>query len=111
MKPLGVGLGTPPNYRASWRVLSAKHPLRVPESIFCFVGVKRLLFNLQFLRGFAALGVVFYHTDFRLAGEWHTDFSGVAIFFVISGFIMCFITRVDADRFLVKRLIRIVPMY
>jgi exopolysaccharide production protein ExoZ len=70
-----------------------------------------LLFNLQFLRGLAALGVVFYHTGFRLAGEWHTDFSGVAIFFVISGFIMCFITRENADRFLAKRFIRIVPMY
>ena len=70
-----------------------------------------MLFNLQVLRGLAALGVVFYHTDFRLAGDWHTDFSGVAIFFVISGFIMCFITREDADDFLVKRFIRIVPMY
>jgi exopolysaccharide production protein ExoZ len=54
---------------------------------------------------------VFYHTDFRLAGDWHTDFSGVAIFFVISGFIMCFITRENADEFLKMRLIRIVPMY
>jgi exopolysaccharide production protein ExoZ len=72
---------------------------------------KGLLFNLQFLRGLAALGVVFYHTDFRLAGDWHTDFSGVAVFFVISGFIMCFITREDADGFLAKRFIRIVPMY
>ena len=70
-----------------------------------------MLFNLQVLRGLAALGVVFYHTDFRLAGDWHTDFSGVAIFFVISGFIMCFITREDADGFLAKRFIRIVPMY
>jgi exopolysaccharide production protein ExoZ len=70
-----------------------------------------LLFNLQVLRGLAALGVVFYHTDFRLAGDWHTDFSGVAIFFVISGFIMCFITRDNADDFLKMRLIRIVPIY
>ena len=70
-----------------------------------------MLFNLQVLRGLAALGVVFYHTDFRLAGDWHTDFSGVAIFFAISGFIMCFITRQDADHFLTKRFIRIVPMY
>jgi peptidoglycan/LPS O-acetylase OafA/YrhL len=27
------------------------------------------------LRGLAAFGVAFYHTDFRLAGAWHTDFS------------------------------------
>jgi len=70
-----------------------------------------LLFNLQILRGIAALGVAFYHTDFHLPGDWHTDFSGVAIFFVISGFIMCFITRESADGFLAKRVVRIVPMY
>jgi exopolysaccharide production protein ExoZ len=70
-----------------------------------------LLSNLQVLRGLAALGVVFYHTDFRLAGDWHTDFAGVSIFFVISGFIMCYITRRDADDFLAKRFVRIVPMY
>jgi exopolysaccharide production protein ExoZ len=70
-----------------------------------------LLFNLQVLRGLAALGVVFYHTDVRLAGDWHTEFFGVSTFFVISGFIMCFITRDNADDFLKMRLIRIVPMY
>jgi exopolysaccharide production protein ExoZ len=67
--------------------------------------------NLQILRGLAALGVVFYHTDFRLSGDWHTEFFGVSTFFVISGFIMCFITKDNADGFLVKRAIRIVPLY
>jgi exopolysaccharide production protein ExoZ len=70
-----------------------------------------LLFNLQILRGLAALGVAFYHTGFNLPGNWHTDFLGVAIFFAISGFIMCFITREDANGFLMKRCVRIVPMY
>lgn len=70
-----------------------------------------MLYNIQVLRGFAALAVAFYHTDYRLAGDWHTDFSGVAIFFVISGFIMCFITQTDPDDFLTKRAVRIVPMY
>jgi exopolysaccharide production protein ExoZ len=70
-----------------------------------------MLFNLQVLRGVAALGVVFYHTNFRLPGDWHTEFFGVSTFFVISGFIMCFISRDDADGFLRKRLERIVPMY
>ena len=74
-------------------------------------GRGQLLFNLQILRGVAALGVVFYHTDFRLPGDWHTEFFGVSTFFVISGFIMCFITRDDADGFLIKRLLRIVPLY
>lgn len=70
-----------------------------------------MLFNLQILRGIAAIGVVFYHTDFRLAGDHHTEFFGVSTFFVISGFIMCWITRDDADGFLRKRIERIVPFY
>ena len=67
--------------------------------------------NLQLLRPIAALGVVFYHTDFRLAGDYHTDFLGVSTFFVISGFIMCYITHTDAAHFLERRIIRIVPLY
>jgi exopolysaccharide production protein ExoZ len=70
-----------------------------------------MLFNLQILRGIAAIGVVFYHTDYRLAGGYHTEFFGVSTFFVISGFIMCWITRDDADGFLRKRIERIVPFY
>lgn len=67
--------------------------------------------NLQVLRGVAALSVVFYHTDFRLFGDAHTDLSGVAAFFVISGFIMCYISQRDPDLFFIKRLLRIVPLY
>lgn len=70
-----------------------------------------MIYNLQVLRGLAAIGVVFYHTDYRLAGDYHTDFFGVSTFFVISGFIMCFISRADARDFLRNRLTRIVPMY
>lgn len=67
--------------------------------------------NLQILRAIAALGVVFYHMSFLLPGEWHTEFFGVSTFFVISGFIMCYITRNDPTGFLRKRLQRIVPIY
>jgi exopolysaccharide production protein ExoZ len=70
-----------------------------------------MLFNLQILRGIAAVGVVFYHTGFLLAGDHHTEFFGVSTFFVISGFIMCWITRDDANNFLRKRIERIVPFY
>ncbi|MEH2591212.1 acyltransferase family protein [Bradyrhizobium sp. AZCC 1721] len=70
-----------------------------------------MIANLQFLRAVAAMGVVFYHTDYRLAGNLHTDFEGVAIFFVISGFIMSYITQNGEEDFLFKRLIRIVPLY
>jgi exopolysaccharide production protein ExoZ len=70
-----------------------------------------MLSNLQVLRGIAALGVVFFHTGYKFAGDWHTEFFGVSTFFVISGFIMCFITRKGDDDFLAKRLERIAPLY
>jgi exopolysaccharide production protein ExoZ len=70
-----------------------------------------MISNLQVLRGLAALGVVFYHTAFAFNGGVHTEFQGVSVFFVISGFIMTYITRGESSHFLVQRLIRIVPLY
>jgi len=67
--------------------------------------------NIQALRALAALAVVFYHTDFRLWNNLHTDFQGVAVFFVISGFIVPRISQTTAVAFAVHRFIRIVPMY
>ena len=69
-----------------------------------------MLANIQVLRAFAALAVVAYHTNYRLPGLLHTDFLGVATFFVISGFIMSYI-RETAGVFLIRRIIRIVPLY
>ncbi len=70
-----------------------------------------MILNIQVLRGLAALAVVFYHTDFRLNGNVHTDFQGVSIFFIISGFIMTYIIHNNADQFFTRRIIRIVPLY
>lgn len=70
-----------------------------------------MISNLQLLRGLAALGVVFYHTAFTFNGGVHTEFQSVSVFFVISGFIMTYITREESSHFLVQRLIRIVPLY
>jgi exopolysaccharide production protein ExoZ len=70
-----------------------------------------MISNLQLLRGLAALAVVFYHTAYTFNGGVHTEFQAVAVFFVISGFIMTHITRAEADQFLSQRLIRIVPLY
>jgi exopolysaccharide production protein ExoZ len=70
-----------------------------------------MIANLQVLRGLAALAVVFYHTAFTFNGGVHTEFQGVAVFFVISGFIMTYITRQSADQFFAQRVIRIVPLY
>jgi peptidoglycan/LPS O-acetylase OafA/YrhL len=62
--------------------------------------------SVQLLRGVAALAVVTDH--FRLFGNgaW-----GVDIFFVISGFIMCYITQKSGHHFFSKRIIRVVPLY
>jgi exopolysaccharide production protein ExoZ len=70
-----------------------------------------MISNLQVLRGLAALAVVFYHTAFTFNGGIHTDFQAVSVFFVISGFIMSYITRADSSQFLQQRLVRIVPLY
>jgi exopolysaccharide production protein ExoZ len=67
--------------------------------------------NLQLLRGIAAIGVVFYHTAYLLADGHHTDLRGVETFFVISGFIMCYISQNDPKSFFLKRVVRIVPLY
>lgn len=63
------------------------------------------------LRGAAALAVVFYHTDYVFNGGVHTEFQAVNVFFVISGFIMTYITREESREFFTQRLIRIVPPY
>jgi exopolysaccharide production protein ExoZ len=59
----------------------------------------------------AAVGVVIFHVDYHFVPQVHTDFLGVATFFVLSGFLMCYITRDKADGFLINRLVRIVPLY
>lgn len=79
--------------------------------------------GLQYLRGIAALMVVFFHSRsyFSEVPQWtHVGARGVDIFFVLSGFIMAYTTRhIDAGvpairaviEFLSKRIIRIVPLY
>jgi peptidoglycan/LPS O-acetylase OafA/YrhL len=79
-----------------------------------------MIANLQLLRGVAALMVVLIHMQGLLApalpasafgGSLH---AGVDIFFVISGFVMVYVTErrpASGLRFLLDRLIRIVPVY
>ena len=64
------------------------------------------LATIQGLRAIAALSVLFFHI--RLIG---IGYFGVDIFFVISGFIVCYVAHRQSDQFLAKRLIRIVPLY
>ncbi len=73
---------------------------------------------VQYLRGIAAMMVAWFHVgaDARSTfGAQYFSFGefGVDIFFVISGFVMVVSTRTGTSpkTFLLKRLIRIVPMY
>lgn len=62
--------------------------------------------SIQAMRGLAALSVIFHHIAFIENGSF-----GVDIFFCISGFIMMYVTHISAEKFIIKRLIRIVPLY
>jgi exopolysaccharide production protein ExoZ len=73
---------------------------------------------IQYLRGIAALLVVFHHARNPRDGLFNplVDFGaaagGVDVFFVISGFIMFTAARTERPRaFFWKRLLRIAPMY
>lgn len=61
---------------------------------------------VQLLRAIAAIGVVTTHIPFWGNGAW-----GVDLFFVISGFIMCYVTAGTGRHFVTKRIIRVVPIY
>jgi len=78
--------------------------------------VKRL-HALQYLRAIAALIVVYSHAAIQIT-EWksllpYTGAYGVDIFFVISGFIMVYITKPNDTpvNFMVNRVRRVVPLY
>jgi exopolysaccharide production protein ExoZ len=77
--------------------------------------------SVQYLRGIAALLVVFHHTVVTQRFAINQDNAtsvfglvGVDIFFVISGFIMCYTTArapISPVEFMIKRVVRIVPLY
>ena len=69
-----------------------------------------MISNLQLLRAFCALAVVYYHTGNTLFGI-HSELGGVAIFFCISGFIMAYIPQRSAREFFTDRVVRIAPVY
>lgn len=62
--------------------------------------------SVQMLRALAAVAVVLHHVPLFGNGAW-----GVDLFFVISGFIMCYVTAKSGEHFLLKRAIRIIPLY
>ena len=89
-------------------------PLAVPTEF-----TSRRLVSIQCLRGIAALMVVFHHVLHQSPGFlalWPTEAgqAGVDLFFVISGFVMVYVTN-DRERspqqFLAMRAARIIPVY
>jgi exopolysaccharide production protein ExoZ len=86
-----------------------------------FAKLIRPIESIQWLRFVAATLVILYHIEvelFRLVDGHQNHFgfgaSGVDLFFVISGFIMVYITQYRAEGFLsfiLRRLVRIVPLY
>ncbi len=88
---------------------------------------EKKLMSVQALRGIAALLVLIFHIDamFREGAPrsrdfgdfWARGFAGVDMFFVISGFIMVWVTAEvlpslkSAGRFLYNRIVRIYPLW
>lgn len=54
----------------------------------------------------AATTVIFDHIAFMRWGAF-----GVDIFFVLSGFVICYISTIDGSNFFAKRIFRVVPLY
>ncbi|WP_370279297.1 acyltransferase family protein [Pontibacterium sp.] len=76
--------------------------------------------SIQYLRAAAALMVVFHHLIIQIdvyEAVLHSisvGAAGVDVFFVISGFVIWFVTygkEVSAGEFFAKRVIRVVPIY
>jgi exopolysaccharide production protein ExoZ len=70
--------------------------------------------SIQYLRGVAAVGVLIFHAADRTGSSFGLGGAGVDVFFVISGFIMWTIGArrpLTPGAFLVRRVIRIVPLY
>jgi exopolysaccharide production protein ExoZ len=69
-------------------------------------GRNQQLDTVQALRALAALCVVGMHVPAIERGAF-----GVDLFFVISGFIVCHVAAADPGRFMLKRIVRVVPLY
>lgn len=80
-----------------------------------------MLIYLQYLRGLAALAVVYFHISLQFNDYGIADFrlpeigkEGVNIFFVLSGFIIYYISQLRPKTpriFIWDRIVRVVPLY
>jgi peptidoglycan/LPS O-acetylase OafA/YrhL len=68
--------------------------------------------SIQLLRAVSTLGIVYYHCTYDNSYRFPiSGFFCVDIFFIISGFITAYTISINTDKFLIKRIIRIVPLY
>jgi peptidoglycan/LPS O-acetylase OafA/YrhL/glycosyltransferase involved in cell wall biosynthesis len=72
---------------------------------------RNFLNNLQAVRAYAALSVILVHLLPLYGFSSPVGHYGVDLFFVLSGFLMALIAATDPSDFLIRRLIRIVPVY
>jgi peptidoglycan/LPS O-acetylase OafA/YrhL len=72
-----------------------------------------MIYNLQMLRALAALSVVYLHvvSDAGLNLGIGVGNFGVDLFFVISGFTMSYVGHMSPGQFILRRCIRILPLY
>lgn len=84
--------------------------------------VESRILSIQYMRGIAAILVVFFHFRFMLNNRYEIKnlgdiFAfggfGVDLFFMISGFIICYSTQRESSvfNFIIKRIFRIIPVY
>lgn len=64
--------------------------------------------SIQLLRAIAAIAVVFFHCNFL---NIKTGMFGIDIFFIISGFIIAYMVNQTTELFIIKRIIRVSPLY
>jgi exopolysaccharide production protein ExoZ len=91
----------------------------VTRSVSSTPGAPRSILSIQVMRAIAAWLVVLHHFGKELSSPFANFFAqqgnfGVDIFFVISGFIIYYVTTVkdhDAPTFLLNRLFRLAPAY
>jgi len=80
-----------------------------------------MILSMQYMRAVAALLVVIHHARFKASIystnplEWfNVGGAGVDLFFIISGFIMCYTVdnkKISVRKFLIARVKRIIPLY
>ena len=74
----------------------------------------RQLVTIQYLRALSAVGIVLFHVSRRHDVDIPIGEGRIALFFIVSGFILWWITagrRNDPRQFMLRRLARLVPLY